>query len=280
MQFTKDLSPSNLGLTNMNDKYLTIRNSLKISCGDADLFYGPATSNKGIQIPHIDKNTGKEYMLRYTNGKEIRLYQLREYFDDTNPSVGDEILVEKEITENGVLYYIDLIKNNKNKIVKHKKNKRYNKGQGFNTNKFSRKAIEMFAMNKTRAFLEKNGWRVTDTSNIKPYDFEALKNKELKFIEVKGTTGEGKDVILTHGEVNHVKDNNNKCAIYVIGNIVIEKITENISNDDISEGLSLGTYDKINKILYKGISGDLIDKRDPWLIDDNDLTATQFRYKL
>ena len=287
MNFKKDLSPSNLGLKNMNDKYITIRKPLVESCGDADLFYGGETSNQGRQIIHIDKQSGKEYSLRFVNKSkgEIRLYQFREFFDDKNPTVGDEVYIEKEITDTGEIFYVDLIKNNKTtktssikkKIIK----KTQSYGQGYSTNQFSKKAIELHAMDVIKKFYKDEGWKIIDKSNSNPYDLEGKLGERLKFIEVKGTSGDGKSVILTNGEVNHVKNNPQKCAICVVGFIKIDtKLKKDLTEEEINNGKKLGIYDNDKELLMIAHSGEIVSKKDPWIIDDNDLVATQFRYSV
>ena len=58
-------------------------------------------------------------------------------------------------------------------------------------------------------------------SSSQPFDLLATKGTEKRFIEVKGTTGEGLSVILTHGEVNHVRNNVSFLALVAISGIAL-----------------------------------------------------------
>lgn len=129
-------------------------------------------------------------------------------------------------------------------------------GQGFGLSYEEKKVVENRAMQITYELYKKNGWILTDTSKSKPYDFLAKKGKEIRYIEVKGTTGIGKSIILTKGEVDHAKKNSS--ALIIISNIKIIK----------SE----------NTLVAQG--GEITSHFAPWIINDNNLNATQYRYNI
>ena len=151
---------------------------------------------------------------------------------------------------------VDFPKNNN--ISKKQNEQRSNRGQGFGLTQPQKKAVELCAMKKTTEIYENQGWKILDKSATKPYDLLAIKGNKKKFIEVKGTTGEGESVILTHGEVKHANNHSNQSALVVIGRIELKK----------------------EKDVWVGLNGEIISIKDPWLIDEKDLKATQFRYSI
>ncbi len=68
-------------------------------------------------------------------------------------------------------------------------------------------------MTVAKELYESESWEMVDTSSSNPFDFSAKRGKAERFIEVKGTTGAGENVMLTHGEVNHVRNHPNKSAL-------------------------------------------------------------------
>ena len=131
-------------------------------------------------------------------------------------------------------------------------------GQGYALSYEEREAIEIRAMEIARIMYIQNGWTLLDTSKSRPYDFEATKGNDIRYIEVKGTTGNGATVILTHGEVKHVYDNPNKCALVIISNIQIDKAMDHTTAS----------------------GGEIFIHLDPWQIVEDRLTPTQYRYSL
>jgi hypothetical protein len=113
-------------------------------------------------------------------------------------------------------------------------------------------------MDVVKEFYSKNGWILIDTSLYRPYDYLATKDGESRFIEVKGTTGDGKAVILTHGEVNSVNNPANSSVLVIVSKIFLERSGEIV----IGKGGTITTH------------------RDPWNIEEKHLTATQFRYEI
>ena len=121
-----------------------------------------------------------------------------------------------------------------------------------------RKAVELRAMTVTKELYESQGWALEDTSKNAPFDFLGKREKEQRFIEVKGTTGAGENVILTYGEVNHVRNHPNESALIVVTGI------ELVEKDEVVEAMG----GKVTLHLY------------PWTIEDACLMATQYRYDL
>ena len=131
-------------------------------------------------------------------------------------------------------------------------------GQGFGLSQAERKQVELRAMRIARKLYEDRGWEVVDKSNSHPYDLLATRNGETLYIEVKGTTGAGHSVVLTHGEVKHVRHHKKSSALVIVSGIVLTE--------------SNGTWD--------ASGGTVTTHEAPWTIDDSRLEATEYRYSV
>ena len=131
-------------------------------------------------------------------------------------------------------------------------------GQGFGLSHAERRAVELRAMQIARSIYEEAGWKVIDTSSSQPFDLLASKGADKRFIEVKGTTGEGLSVMLTHGEVNHVRSNAAKCALVVVSKIIVRKT----GGEWDAQGGTITTHE------------------DPWSLVETNLSPTQYRYEI
>jgi len=131
-------------------------------------------------------------------------------------------------------------------------------GQGIGLTAKERKQVELRAMEVVHDFYSKNGWVLIDTSLSQPYDYLATKGNDKRFIEVKGTTGDGRAILLTYGEVNNVNNYSNSSILVIVSNILLEWSGEHI----VAKGGIITTH------------------RDPWIIDPKHLTATQFQYEI
>lgn len=133
-----------------------------------------------------------------------------------------------------------------------------NDGQGFGLSQAERRAVELRAMQVARALYERAGWEVTDKSSSQPFDLLATKGTDKRFIEVKGTTGQGCSVILTHGEVSHIRCNPVNSALIIVSGIVLEKRN--------------GKWDAKD--------GKITTHENPWSLVEANLSPTQYRYKI
>jgi hypothetical protein len=98
------------------------------------------------------------------------------------------------------------------------------KGQGFRVSAEDRALIEWRAMDLARAWLEENGYSVSDKSKTASYDFEAVRNDEITKVEVKGTTSDQADAIfMTRNEVDLHRAEMGKTGIIIVSNIRLEK---------------------------------------------------------
>ncbi len=79
-------------------------------------------------------------------------------------------------------------------------------GQGFRMDAAARQAIEQHAMQEAINHYEEQGWSVTDISATCSYDLFCKRNKgEELHVEVKGTTSDGQQILLTANEVEHAR---------------------------------------------------------------------------
>ena len=76
-----------------------------------------------------------------------------------------------------------------------------NDSQGFQQSKEYRTAIERRAMHVAFDILELEGWIAHDVSSSESYDIHCLRGHEKAYVEVKGTSGSGEQIILTNAEV-------------------------------------------------------------------------------
>jgi predicted RNA-binding protein with PUA-like domain len=98
---------------------------------------------------------------------------------------------------------------------------RRGRGQGFQLDQEAKVAIEAHAMNMAAEFYS-TAWDVDDVHGMESYDLICRRGNEVKHVEVKGTTTDGAEVILTPNEVRHARENP-RTALFVVSNIVVER---------------------------------------------------------
>lgn len=104
---------------------------------------------------------------------------------------------------------------------------------------------------------EREGWSVEDVSATCPHDLRCLRGGAVLYVEVKGTTTTGKEVILTRGEVEFARTNKHSMALYVVTRITV--------------------HDGGAAPAAKGGKGLLIQ---PWDVDKGTLVPIEFSYRL
>jgi hypothetical protein len=92
---------------------------------------------------------------------------------------------------------------------------------GFQPNPRIRKAVELHAMRWAEKEFEKRQYKVDDVSQKRPYDLHCSKSNEVRYIEVKGTQGNGLDIVLTAGEVKFIEKNKANCVLCVVHGIEV-----------------------------------------------------------
>ncbi|WP_431963258.1 MrcB family domain-containing protein [Nocardia sp. bgisy134] len=130
-------------------------------------------------------------------------------------------------------------------------------GQGYRLNTAEKLVIEKHAVAVVREHFEDSGYKVRDTGATKPYDLLATKEGETVYVEVKGTTSPGDEVILTRGEVEHHREHYPNNALAVLHSIHLDR-----------NGLS------------PIASGGILAVTHEWKIEDDALTPISFRYEV
>lgn len=101
-------------------------------------------------------------------------------------------------------------------------------GQGFSADSVVRRAIELHAMELTRAWLEEKGWTVDDRSASESYDFLCKRDGATLFVEVKGTTGDGRLIQLTRLEAEFALAHQADMALAVVAGIRVTRTERKI----------------------------------------------------
>lgn len=94
------------------------------------------------------------------------------------------------------------------------------RGQGFNPSEEARRAIERCAMQMATVYFRSQGWPdVLDVSATQPYDLLCRDGARELRVEVKGTTTDGNEILLTPNEESHARQHFPDVALYVYANI-------------------------------------------------------------
>jgi hypothetical protein len=130
------------------------------------------------------------------------------------------------------------------------------RGQGFQLDQEVKVAVEALAMNLASEFYSR-AWDVEDVHGRESYDLICRRGDEIKHVEVKGTTTDGSEVILTPNEVKHAQEYS--CtALFIVSNITVGRAEDGIV---IATGGNHHCYD-------------------PWRVGDGTLTPLGFRYQV
>jgi Domain of unknown function (DUF3883) len=97
------------------------------------------------------------------------------------------------------------------------------KGQGFLLDSTLRKALEGHAMDAAKRFFKSRGFRWEDHSKNKPYDLRCSRGKVVLHVEVKGTQTDGREIILTPGEVEFGRSHKGRMALFVLHSIQVSE---------------------------------------------------------
>ena len=134
---------------------------------------------------------------------------------------------------------------------------RRGRGQGFQLDQEVKVAVEASAMNMATDFYSARGWTVEDVHGTESYDLICRRGGKVKHVEVKGTTTDGAEVILTPNEVRHAQENE-YTALFVLSNITVERAED-------------GTITA---------TGGQRHRYDPWRLEDGTLRPLGFRYQV
>ncbi len=95
-------------------------------------------------------------------------------------------------------------------------------GQGFQMSAAVRREVERHAMMRAIMHYEALGWNVEDVSLSQTFDLRCThpSRNELR-VEVKGTTGDGSNILLTPNEVEHARSCFPGVALFVVSGIEV-----------------------------------------------------------
>jgi len=128
-------------------------------------------------------------------------------------------------------------------------------GQGFALSQDAKVAIELRAVAVATEHFENLGFSVSDVGATESFDLVATRDEVTLSVEVKGTTSLGQEVILTRNEVLHHQQVYPDNALAVVHSIVLDRTVE-----------------------PPVASGGVLVVRQPWSIDEVDLTPVSYRY--
>lgn len=129
-------------------------------------------------------------------------------------------------------------------------------GQRFAVDQASKIAVERHAMTLAHQHYARLG-TVVETASTTSWDYEVQIGDELWHVEVKGTTGDGSEVILTPNEVAHARSYP-FVALYVVSGIQVQ----------VGDGA-----DRIT-------SGGMVTSLHPWGMEDEALRPIGYRYQV
>ena len=107
-------------------------------------------------------------------------------------------------------------------IIEQQAGKRW-RGQRFQPSAQVRRATELHAMDWAKTYFSERGWRVEDVSARMPFDLRCERSNRVELrVEVKGTTGDGAQILLTRREVEHARAAYPDIALFILHHIDIE----------------------------------------------------------
>jgi hypothetical protein len=129
--------------------------------------------------------------------------------------------------------------------------------QGFRLSAAERRAIERRGVLLATTWLQGQGYSVKDVGTTRSYDLDARKGMEHLSVEVKSSTSEADEVILTRKEVELQRDEHPANMLIVVSAVVLDRST------DPPEA-----------------SGGVLRQIGPWDIVEDDLLPIAYRYRV
>jgi hypothetical protein len=127
--------------------------------------------------------------------------------------------------------------------------------QGFQSDVEVRRAVEEHAMKRAKSYFAKLGYAIIPKG--KPYDLHCTKGASVLYVEVKGTQTDGRDILLTPGEVRFANEHQGKMALFVLHSIAVSR-----------EGGEIVTNGGLSRIETN------------WIIEMPRLSALEYSYEL
>jgi hypothetical protein len=106
-------------------------------------------------------------------------------------------------------------------------------------------------------YLRKEGYTVRDVGAVESYDLDATRSGEHLYVEVKGTTSYGEEIILTKNEVELINAKHPDTMLIVVSDI---RLHRNGSSPQASGGI--------------------LQAIQPWRIEHRRLTPISHRYRI
>ncbi|WP_418063826.1 MrcB family domain-containing protein [Pimelobacter simplex] len=132
-------------------------------------------------------------------------------------------------------------------------------GRGFRLSTVERRAIEVHAVSVATRHLESMGFHVTDVGATESFDLDATSAASHLKVEVKGTTSDGSEVLLTRNEVLlHAREYPNN-ALAIVHSIQLHH------HDDQASPSATGGH-----LIFES----------PWQLDPERLTPIAYRYSV
>ncbi|MFB7546039.1 MrcB family domain-containing protein [Streptomyces sp. NPDC056154] len=129
-------------------------------------------------------------------------------------------------------------------------------GQGFLLTAAERRAIEKHSVLLATEHFEAQGWTVKDVGASKPYDLHLARGDEKLHVEVKGTTSDGSQVILTRAEVEWQRKFAPANALVVVHSIELDRTVEPVT-----------------------ATGGVLHCTSPWIIEEETLTVISYVHR-
>ena len=128
-------------------------------------------------------------------------------------------------------------------------------GQGFGLTKEQQGVVEAYAVQVGRQHLTAEGYADAYVGDKKTWDIEATKAGQTVYVEVKGTTSPGANVILTGAQVREYGKRHPNTMLIVVRNIQLDRSAS-----------------------PPAASGGDLECMHPWQIDQDDLEAISWKY--
>ncbi|MFG2366129.1 MrcB family domain-containing protein [Streptomyces mirabilis] len=129
-------------------------------------------------------------------------------------------------------------------------------GQGFLLTAAERRAIEKRSVLLATEYFKDQGWTVKDVGTTKSYDLELKRGDEKLHVEVKGTTSDGSQVILTRAEVEWQRKFAPDNALVIVHSIELDRTVEPST-----------------------ATGGVLHCTSPWTIEDETLTVISYIHR-
>ena len=220
------------------DALLTLRQRIQAAANGQSIYFP--------WIPYQDTlRTFQSYLVKMPQQAVSLFPQLRAAVDQASAHASGIVLTSPTVQAE------EAIKDAAGKVA------RQGRGQGFQLDQEAKVAVEAHAMNMAIEFYGKT-WDVEDVHSAESYDLICRRgDDEMKHVEVKGTTTDGAEVILTPNEIKHARDNL-RTALFVLSNITVERAEDGTV---IAAGGTRHNYD-------------------PWRLDDGILIPLGYRYQV